>query len=444
MGKNARQIAMEILVRMQRDAAYSNLTLDAALRRNELPARDAALVSALVYGVEERLYTIDYQLSLYLKQPLKKLKPEVLAALRLGVCQLLFMERIPSSAAVCESVSLVKQNGCAFAAGLVNAVLRKVSDAGICLPEQEADALQMLSIRYSFPEWLIEKWLNAYGRENTLSILEACMAPAPLTVRVNTLQTTAEKLTVLLRLDHVAAHAAADVEDALVLDRAGAIERTKAYQDVLFHVQDISSQLCCKALDAQPGETVFDLCAAPGGKSFTVAERMRGEGSVCSFDLYPSRTALIEQGAARLGITSVYPAVADASCYNEAYGKADRVLCDVPCSGFGIVRRKPEIRYKPQGEVDKLPDLQYLILRNAARYVKKGGRLVYSTCTLNPEENEAVCLRFLQENASFRPVAPDLPEQLNARKDDNGFFTLFPEAGGRDGFYIAVFQEVSV
>lgn len=199
-----------------------------------------------------------------------------------------------------------------------------------------------------------------------------------------------------------------------------------------------------KALDAQPGETVFDLCAAPGGKSFTVAERMRGEGSVCSFDLYPSRTALIEQGAARLGITSVYPAVADASCYNEAYGKADRVLCDVPCSGFGIVRRKPEIRYKPQGEVDKLPDLQYLILRNAARYVKKGGRLVYSTCTLNPEENEAVCLRFLQENASFRPVAPDLPEQLNARKDDNGFFTLFPEAGGRDGFYIAVFQEVSV
>ena len=155
MGKNARQIAMEILVRMQRDAAYSNLTLDAALRRNELPARDAALVSALVYGVEERLCTIDYQLSLYLKQPLKKLKPEVLAALRLGVCQLLFMERIPSSAAVCESVSLVKQNGCAFAAGLVNAVLRKVSDAGICLPEQEADALQMLSIRYSFPECFV-------------------------------------------------------------------------------------------------------------------------------------------------------------------------------------------------------------------------------------------------------------------------------------------------
>ena len=138
------------------------------------------------------------------------------------------------------------------------------------------------------------------------------------------------------------------------------------------------------------------------------------------------------------------PCCVKIACYNEAYGKADRVLCDVPCSGFGIVRRKPEIRYKPQGEVDKLPDLQYLILRNAARYVKKGGRLVYSTCTLNPEENEAVCLRFLQENASFRPVAPDLPEQLNARKDDNGFFTLFPEAGGRDGFYIAVFQEVSV
>lgn len=216
-----------------------------------------------------------------------------------------------------------------------------MSDAGICLPEQEADALQMLSIRYSFPEWLIEKWLNAYGRENTLSILEACMAPAPLTVRVNTLQTTAEKLTVLLRQDHVAAHAARGCGRCFGFRSRGC---DRAHQKPIrmgFSMCRIfPPSFAAKALDAQPGETVFDLCAAPGGKSFTVAERMRGEGSVCSFDLYPSRTALIEQGAARLGITSVYPAVADASCYNEAYGKADRVLCDVPCSGFGIVQRK--------------------------------------------------------------------------------------------------------
>lgn len=444
MEKKARQIAMEILVRMQRDAAYSNLTLDAALRRNDLSGRDAALVSALVYGVQERLYTIDYQLSLYLRQPLKKLRPEVLAALRLGVCQLLFMERIPSSAAVSESVSLVKHNGCAFASGLVNAVLRKINDAGLRLPDQEENESYTLSIRYSFPEWLIEKWQNAYGREKTLSILKACMEPAPVTVRVNTLRTTAEKLGDMFKQDHVASCAAAEVEDALVLERVGAVERTNAYQKGLFHVQDTASQLCCKALDAQPGETVFDLCAAPGGKSFTIAERMQGKGEVRSFDLYPSRTALIEEGVARLGIPMVHPAVADASCYDAAFGKADRVLCDVPCSGFGIVRRKPEIRYKPQGEVDKLPDLQYLILRNASRYVQKGGRLVYSTCTLNPDENEAVCLRFLQEQPSFRPVSVPLPEGWNGRQAENGFLTLFPEAGGHDGFYIAVFQEVSV
>lgn len=442
MEKKARQIALEILVRMQRDAAYSNLTLGAALRHNNLSERDAALVSALVYGVQERLYTINYQLSLYLRQPLKKLKPEVLAALRLGVYQLLFMEKIPSSAAVNESVSLVKENGCAFASGLVNAVLRKVSAAGLRLPDAQGDEAYADSIRYSFPQWLIEKWQSAYGREETRSILEACMEPAPLTIRVNTLRTTAEELSSLLEQDGILA-CPTEIEDALTLERAGAIERSGAYRKGLFHVQDAASQLCCKALEARPGETVFDLCAAPGGKSFTIAERMRGEGAIKSFDLYSSRTALIEDGAKRLGLSIIYAAIADASCYDASLGKADQVLCDVPCSGFGIVRRKPEIRYKTQGEVDKLPDLQYLILRNASCYVQKGGRLVYSTCTLNPDENEAVCLRFLQEHPSFRPV-PALPELSEGRRDAHGFLTLFPKIGGHDGFYIAVFQEVSV
>lgn len=443
MGKNARQIALEILVRMYRDAAYSNLTLDAALRRNALSGRDAALVSALVYGVQERLYTIDYQLSLYLKQPLKKLKPEVIAALRLGVCQLLFMDKIPPSAAVSESVSLVRNNGCAFASGLVNAVLHKVADAGLCLPEAQESETAALSIQYSIPEWLIAKWQEAYGQCEMRAILEACTAPAPMTVRVNTLRTTAKELISVFAQDKISACISTEIEDALILTRAGAIERTDAYQKGLFHVQDAASQLCCKALEAQPGETVFDLCAAPGGKSFTVAEQMRGKGKLCSFDLYSSRTALIEEGAERLGISMIQAAVADAACFNVSLGKADRVLCDVPCSGFGILRRKPEIRYKARGEVDKLPDLQYLILRNAARYVREGGRLLYSTCTLNPDENEAVCLRFLQEHPNFRPVQA-LPALSEGRRDENGFFTLFPQSGGHDGFYIAVFQEVSV
>lgn len=434
---------MEILVRMQRDAAYSNLTLDAALRRNNLSARDAAFVSALVYGVQERLYTIDYQLSQYLRQPLKKMKPEVTAALRLGVCQLLFMDKIPPSAAVSESVSLVKNNGCAFAAGLVNAVLRKVAAAGLTLPDARENEIYAQSVQYSCPEWLIQKWRNAYGTEAARSILEAVMEPAPLTIRVNTLRITAEGLSAQFNGEGVFTRPAEEIANALILERAGAIERTAAYQSGLFHVQDAASQLCCKALDVQPGDTVFDLCAAPGGKSFTLAEQMQGRGQVQSFDLYPSRTALIREGASRLGLSIIHAAIADASCYDAARGQADRVLCDVPCSGFGIMRRKPEIRYKTQGEVDKLCDLQYLILRNASRYVKKGGRLVYSTCTLNPDENEMVCLRFLQEHPSFQAL-PALPELPHGRRDENGFLTLFPKAGGHDGFYIAVFQEVSV
>lgn len=443
MEKKARQIAFEILIRMYRDAAYSNLTLDAALKRNALSSRDTALVSALVYGVQERLYTIDYQLSLYLKEPLRKLKPEVVVALRMGVSQLLFMDKIPPSAAVSESVSLVKNNGCAFASGLVNAVLHKVADAGLLLPEAQEDGAAALSIQYSIPEWIITKWQKAYGEAETLSILAACMKRAPITVRVNTLRTTAEDLIASFAKEKIAARLSPEIEDALVLNRAGAIERTNAYANGLFHVQDAASQLCCQALEAQPGETVFDLCAAPGGKSFTIAEQMEGKGEIRSFDLYPSRTALIEEGAKRLGLSMIRAAVADASCFNTSYGKADRVLCDVPCSGFGILRRKPEIRYKPRGEVDKLPDLQYLILRNASRYVREGGRLLYSTCTLNPDENEAVCLRFLQEHPNFRPVQA-LPALSDGRRDDHGFLTLFPEAGGHDGFFIAAFQEVSV
>ena len=302
MAITARQLALQALVRMQRDAAYSNLALDAALSRSRLPERDAALAAALVYGVQERLLTIDYQLALYLRQPLKKLRPEVLAALRLGVCQLLFMDKIPARAAVSESVLLVKQNGCAFAAGLVNAVLHKVEAAGLRLPDAQQGRDYALSVHYSFPEWLIHTWSNAYGREAALDILKACEAPAPLTIRVNTLRTSTLELTRLLKEEGVEARPVPGLMDALELERAGAVERLSAYRQGLFHVQDAASQLCCAAVGAQPGETVFDLCAAPGGKSFTLAQRMQGKGCVRSFDLYPSRTALITEGAQRLGL----------------------------------------------------------------------------------------------------------------------------------------------
>ncbi|MGN0570796.1 MAG: 16S rRNA (cytosine(967)-C(5))-methyltransferase RsmB [Candidatus Fimenecus sp.] len=419
---NDRQTAFRVLNRIEKNKAYSNLALDAELRLNQENTVSSAFVTALVYGVLERKITLDYILSSFLKQPIKKLRPEVLTALRLGAYQLEFMDKVPVSAAVNESVKLVKSNGCAYAAGLVNSVLRKVADTEFAYPEK-SDMLQYLSIRYSCPTALVQHYIDDYGTENAAGILATSIGPVPTVLRVNTLKTNTDSLKSALAAEGIAAENGM-IENTLVLTVSGAIEQSQAYQDGLFHVQDTASALCVQALDVRPGQTVIDVCAAPGGKTFTVAEQMENQGKVLAFDLYPQRVQLIENGAARLGISIVDAAVQDASMYLPSLQKtADRVLCDVPCSGLGTIRRKPEIRYKDMAFIDNLTLLQYNILVNASKYVKEGGVLVYSTCTLNRAENDAVCDRFLQENPDF--------EALDA------YTTLLPHKDGTDGFFFA-------
>ncbi|MBR6005838.1 MAG: methyltransferase domain-containing protein, partial [Clostridia bacterium] len=205
------------------------------------------------------------------------------------------------------------------------------------------------------------------------------------------------------------------------------------------HIQDFSSQLCVKALDPQPGDTVFDVCSAPGGKAFTAAERMNNTGTVNAFDIYQSRVELIRNGAERLGLSIIKPFLSDASVFNENYGTADRIICDVPCSGLGIMGRKPEIRFKDRDEINGLPELQYRILCNARRYLKDGGRLVYSTCTLNPAENEEVCRTFLKECHEFKSV--NILTDVDGIRSQEGFLTLMPHISGTDGFFIAAFEK---
>ena len=406
--KSARQLAFEALLKINKDGAYSNLVVDAALKENpDLDERDKAFMCNLVYGTLDRMILIDYNLGLYLNQPVRKLKPELHTVLRLGTYQLLFMDKVPSRAAVNESVNLAKVNKSAFAASLVNAVLRRVADNGLRLPECSEDDPEYLAIKYSCPEWLISLWTEAYGRENAVALAEKALEAPPVVIRANTTRITADELI--------------------------------AYKDGLFHAQDIASQLCCEALDPQKGETVFDLCSAPGGKAFTIAEKMGGSGAVRAFDIYQSRVELIKHGAERLGLGNVYTYLSDASIFNENYGLADRVLCDVPCSGLGIIRRKPEIRFKKYSDIDSLPELQYRIICNAVRYLKDGGRLVYSTCTLNPKENSGVCDRFLSEHPEFSAVRvfPDMPRYGEGDK----YLTLMPHIHSTDGFFIAVFQK---
>ena len=434
--KNARQTAFDILSKIQKDSSYSNLTIDSFLASVCLDEVDSAFVSALVYGVLESSFTLDYQLAANLKQPLKKLKPQVLTVLRLGAYQLLFMDKVPESAAVNESVKLIKANGCSFASGLVNAVLRNVAKKGLCLPD-ESDKTFYYSVKYSFPQELVKFWIKSYGEENTVGIMESCSGRPPLIVRANTLKVTADELTSTLKNEGIESKSSV-VTDSLELGKCGSVERLKSFADGLFHVQDAASQFCIAALDPQPGETILDLCAAPGGKSFTVAERMNNTGKIIACDIHNHRLDLIKSGAARLGITNIECIVNDAAVYNENLPMADRVLCDVPCSGLGIVRRKPEIRCKPLDTLKELPPVQGKILDTASRYVKKGGTLVYSTCALNPKENENVCKSFLESHPDFKSKLPSFACEGMFIRD--GFITLMPHINGTDGFFIAVFE----
>jgi len=435
--KSARQAALEILMKIHRDNAYSNLAIDSKLNECEIDTKDKALVTAIVYGVLERKITLDFIASLYLKQPLKKLKPEVLTILRIGAYQLLFMDKIPDSAAINESVNLAKKNGCAFASGLVNAVLRKVSQDGFCPPNYDDDKLLFYSIKYSCPTQLVDLWINSYGEDNAQNIMQASIGSAPTVIRVNTLKTTVDELINIFNEQGIQVQICDDAENAIIIDKIGAVESIKAYKDGLFYVQDTASQLCCKALGAKPGDTVFDLCSAPGGKSFTIAQYMNNNGTLYSFDLYPARVNLISDGAKRLGISIIKAEVSDAVVLNENIEMADKVLCDVPCSGLGIIRRKPEIRYKSFENIDNLPNIQYDILRTASKYVKQGGTLLYSTCSLNPSENDEICDKFLKEHKQFKAVRP-LPN-VKSYNDESSYLTLMPHINNSDGFFIASF-----
>ncbi len=429
---NPRQIAFQALLKTEKDGAFSNLALDAVLSKSDLDTRDKSCVSNLFYGVIERQLTIDYNLSLYLTKPLKKLKPEVLTIMRSGAYQILFMDKVPDSAAVNESIKLSKKNGASYASGLINAVLRKVSANGLVLPENENSA-EYLSVKFSCPLWLAEKWTAEYGEEDTLQLLEASLGSADTYIRVNTTKTTDIELIDKLKNEGVSVEKTYNENTLKINLKGNDIEKIKAFKEGLFHVQDMASQLCAKALGAAEGDTVFDLCSAPGGKAYTVCEMMNDKGRVLCFDIYDNRVSLILKGAKRLGLKSIEGKTGDASVYNESLGLADRVLCDVPCSGLGIIRRKPEIKYKKEEDLASLPEIQLAIINNASRYVKSGGRLIYSTCTLSKAENEDVCRKFLDVSKNFKAVGV-------FSQDDECMKTLMPHKNDSDGFFIAAFK----
>lgn len=440
--ETARQTALNLLIKAEKGQAYSNLALNAALSQSQLSAQDRSLVTALFYGVLERKITLDYVIQQYSNLKLNKISFDILSVLRMGVYQLAFMEAIPDSAAVNESVMLAEYCRKKSAKGFVNAVLRSfVRDHNqIAYPDSQNLSF-CYSVRYSCPEWLVKKWISEYGMERTEQILAHSLGRPPVTVRVNTLKITAEALLQRLRDEKVIARLHPIVQNCITIEKSGDIEQLPSYQQGQFYVQDIASQLCCLALAPQKGERILDLCAAPGGKSFTTALLMENSGTLESFDLYPKRTHLIETGAKRLGISNIKIGTANANCFLPELVGADRVLCDVPCAGLGVIRRKPEIKYKQPEDLERLPEIQYSILQNASRYLKCGGVLLYSTCSLSIEENEKVAERFLEENNNYRLMP--ITDTGYSEIDGKGMVTLFPDKNGSDGFFFARFQRIS-
>ena len=414
---NSRKTAVNILQKIDTKSAYSNLTLNSYFKDLEISTQDKAFVTALVYGVLERKITLDYVLKRFIKTPLKKVQPFTLEVMRITLYQIMFMDKIPDSAAVNEAVKLIKKSKESRNSGFVNAVLRNILRQDSLLPE--GDSIDDLSVIYSCPKAIIESLINDYGIIDTKEILNHSLLPAKLTIRVNTLKTDIDSFKEKIGVE------SADCEPygALILKKGLDISNNPLFNDGQFYVQDAASQRVAAVLAPKPQERVLDMCAAPGGKSFAMAILMENKGEIVSCDLYEHKCQLIKNSAQRLGLSIIKPMVLDATYYDKNLGEFDRVLCDVPCSGLGIIGRKPEIKYKDFSEFDNLPDIQYKILCNAKNYLKSGGKLMYSTCTLRKAENDDIISKFLAENSDFSLEYSH---------------TFMPHKDNTDGFYCAL------
>lgn len=435
---DAREAAMLALNACQRQGGWSDGALKKQLSAAELSGRDAALATQLCFGVLQNQMLLDFYLAKFSNIPLKRMEGKVVQTLRLGAYQMLFLTRIPHSAAVNSAVALVKAH-CKNprAAGMVNGILRSMERSLQNMPViPPGDPVAYLSTLYSHPEWLVKEFILSLGEEEAAQLLAADNSQPPTAVMVNTTRTTVEALKAMLEADHVEAEPHPWLENCLLLSRTGDLERLEAFQQGLFYVQDPASRLSVLAAGAKPGMRVLDCCAAPGGKSFAAAIAMENQGEIVSCDLHPHKKKLIQAGADRLGLTIITPKTADGKMFRPEWERAfDLVLVDAPCSGLGVIRKKPDIRYKDPAPLADLPAVQLDILRNAARYVRPGGTLMYSTCTLLYRENGEVVETFLAENRAYKAETFTLPGPVGLVQ--GGSVTLWPHRHGTDGFFIS-------
>lgn len=433
MTNGARSAALSALQKWRKSGAWSDAALNIAISKAQLDSRDAALASRICYGTLQNLALLDHVLSKCCDRPLTQLEPQVLDILRISAYQIMLMDRVPSHAAVHEAVELCKTTGAKRAAGLVNAVLRRVTELDGDLPGlPEPGTAAYLSVRYSHPHWLCEDWIRAHGYAFAEAALAANNADAPSCLQCNQLRVDASRLLVSLREEGCDVQPHEHLPDAIVCN-GGSLADTDAFRKGWFYVQDAAAKYAVLIADPQPGMRVLDACAAPGGKSFSAAVQMEDRGTIVSCDIHENKLKRLRSSAERLGLRSIVTKVMDARRPDFKPGTFDIVLADVPCSGLGVIRKKPEIRFKDPIDLAALPGIQTDILNGLAPVVKRGGVLLYSTCTVQRAENEAVVDAFLTAHPEFSLEPFSLP-WLNGAQ---GMYTFWPHIDATDGFFAA-------
>ncbi|PAD70263.1 16S rRNA (cytosine(967)-C(5))-methyltransferase [Bacillus sp. 7586-K] len=437
---SVRDVAVEILLQIEKNQAYSNLLLNTMIKKHKVNEKDIGLLTEIVYGTIQRRDTLDYFLANYIKKA-KKLELWVKILLRVSLYQMVYLDRVPDRAVLYEAVEIAKKRGHKGIASLVNGVLRSIQREGLPDLNEISNENERLAIRTSHPLWLVDKWVKQFGFSETEKMCEANLIPPSQTARVNQMKVGVNDLIEQLNANDIPVERGDLSEDA-IKGLKGNLALTEAFTEGNLTIQDESSMLVARALNPQPGELILDACAAPGGKSTHIAERMQGSGIVHSLDLHEHKVKLIKQQADRLGLNNIQAEALDSRKARERFQPEsfDRILVDAPCSGFGVLRRKPDIKYtKTREDIERLAKLQLEILQEVAPLLKKGGVLVYSTCTIDKEENSDVVEAFLanhQEFSRVESVNAYLPEKIRPYIN-KGEVQILPHYFGTDGFYIA-------
>lgn len=426
----AREAAVFALERTRRDGAWTSALSDAMKTKYDLDSRSLSLAVSISLGVLQSTALLDYYIDLNSKS-VSKIEPKVRDIMRSGAYQLIFMDKIPASAAVNESVSLCKKLGYSRASGFCNAVLRKIASCADKLPEPPGKGTaQYLSVKYSHPQQLAQYIIDRRGYDAAEAFLAADNTIPDTCLQVNTLKITPDELMARLLAESIPCSMHPWLPNCIVT--AGSVSSMPGFDEGLFYVQDPAAKCAVLAAALEPGMYVLDSCAAPGGKSFAAAIAMRNEGSIDSCDLHDKKIRLISEGAQRLGISCINAFLHDAR--EPFYRQYDAIIADVPCSGYGVIRKKPEIRYKPLEDSASMPAIQAAILENLSQYVKPGGVIVYSTCTVLERENEDVVKAFLRAHAEFSAEGFTLP---NGETAADGYITFWPDIHGTDGFFVS-------